>query len=130
MEPWVVERVKDHTGKILYSVIPSKLASPLEEKTASNLKILMDDTVIYGTGRKAFRSLRKNKKFNHIELGAKSGTINDELDRYKYDWFAAYALPDNGDGGICTAVLAIHGKKIGIRASEIARYIINQYFTS
>ncbi|MDB4444097.1 penicillin-binding transpeptidase domain-containing protein [bacterium] len=130
MEPWVVERVKDHTGKILYSVIPSKLASPLEEKTAGSLKILMDDTVIYGTGRKAFRPLRRKKKFRNIELGAKSGTINDESDRYKYDWFTAYALPDNGDGGICTAILAIHGKKIGIRAAEIARYIINQYFKS
>ena len=56
--------------------------------------------------------------------------INDTLDQYKYDWLTAYALPDNGDGGICLAVLAIHGKKLGIRAKDLAKYIIDHHYTS
>lgn len=63
-------------------------------------------------------------------MGAKTGTINDFLDQYRYDWLTAYALPDNGDEGICITVLAIHGKKLGIRAKEMAKCIINYYFTS
>jgi len=63
-------------------------------------------------------------------LGAKTGTINDYHDRYKYDWVTAYALPKHGDGAICITVLTIHGKKLGIRASEAARYIINHHFAS
>ena len=94
------------------------------------MKILMRDTVISGTCRRAFRPLRRKKAFKKIDLGAKTGTINDKLGRYKYDWITAYALPNNGDGGICLSILAVHGEKLGIRASEIARYIINHYYTS
>ena len=90
----------------------------------------MDETVVSGTCRKAFQPLRRKKAFKDIELGAKTGTINDQLDQYKYDWLMAYALPGSGDGGICVTVLAVHGEKLGIRAKDIARYVINHYFTS
>ena len=74
--------------------------------------------------------MRRKKVFKNIKMGAKTGTINDALDQYRYDWLTAYALPNNGDGGICIAVLAIHGKILGIRAKELARYIINHHYTS
>ena len=65
-----------------------------------------------------------------MKLGAKTGTINDPSDRYKFDWITAYALPGNGDRGICVAVLAVHGKKLGIRAKDLARHIIEHHFTT
>jgi len=130
VEPWLVRRLKDESGKVLYRARLSKLGSPIEENTASQLRILMQDTVAHGTCRKALNPLRRKKLFEGIELGAKTGTINDYHDRYKYDWVTAYALPRNGDGGICITVLAIHGKKLGIKASEVARYIMNYHFAS
>ncbi len=131
MEPWLVRCVKDESGEILYHVTPSRLASPIKKDTAKKLRVLMRETVVSGTCRKAFRPLRRKKAFKDIELGAKTGTINDQLDQHKYDWLMAYALPGaGGDGGICVAILAIHGEKLGIRAKDIARYIINYHFTS
>jgi len=130
MAPWLVGKVRDHTGKVLYRVTPSKLASPLKPNTAGYMKVLMRETVVSGTSRKAFRRLRRDKRFKNIALGAKTGTINDELDQYKYDWITAYALPGNGDGGICITILAVHGKLLGIRASELARYVIKHHFSS
>jgi hypothetical protein len=94
------------------------------------MKVLMRETVVSGTSRKAFRRLRRDKKFKNVALGAKTGTINDEVDQYKYDWITAYALPGNGDGGICITILAVHGKLLGIRASELAGYVIKHYFSS
>jgi penicillin-binding protein A len=130
MAPWLVRAVNDYTGKVLYRVTPSRLASPLKPHTAETLRILMRETVVSGTSRKAFRRLRRKKSFKNIELGAKTGTINDERDQFKYDWITAYALPRQGEGGICITILAVHGEKLGIRASEMARYVINHYFSS
>jgi membrane peptidoglycan carboxypeptidase len=130
MTPLLVKTIRDGTGVNLYRATPSPLAKPLLESTAEELKVLMADTTVAGTCRTAFRPLRRKKSFKDIALGAKTGTINDPLDQYKFDWLAAYALPRSGNNGVCLSVLAIHGKKLGIRANDLARYILNYHFTS
>jgi cell division protein FtsI/penicillin-binding protein 2 len=130
IEPWLVRRIKDDSGSVLYRARFSRLARPIEERTAKKLKVLMKETVLYGTCRKAFLPLRRKKRFKDIELGAKTGTINDPNDRYKYDWVTAYALPKDESQGICVTILAIHGKKLGIRAADLGRYIIRHHFRS
>ena len=130
MTPLLVKRIKDVSGNVLYRAVPSPLAKPLKESTAEELKILMRDTTVAGTCRTAFRPLRRKKSFKDMALGAKTGTINDTQDQYKYDWVAAYALPPNGEEGVCISVLAIHGEKLGIRANDLARLILNYHFTS
>jgi peptidoglycan glycosyltransferase len=130
MTPWLVERVSDERGKVLFRRQPSRLASPISRKTAEELKILMHDTVVSGTCTRSFRKLRGKKIFRDVELGAKTGTINDMNDQYKIDWLIAYALPRKEEGGICIAVLGVHGEKLGVRSNELARYIINYHFSS
>ena len=128
--PWLVRSVHDSTGKVLYQAESKGLDAPVNLKTAADLKILMQDAVRYGTGRKAFHSLRHKKVFKKYELGAKTGTINDRMDRYKYDWLTAYALKSDGTSGICIGVLGVHGKILGVRSTELARAIINFHFSS
>lgn len=130
MEPWLVKRVNDESGKTLYQMSPSKLASPIEEQTADKLKVLMGETTATGTCRSAFRILRRKRLFKSMDMGAKTGTINDPQNRYKFDWLTAYALPREGGGGICVAVLAVHGERLGIRAKDIGRYVIGRHFAS
>jgi peptidoglycan glycosyltransferase len=130
VKPWLVRRIKDESGEILYRARCTRLGKAIEEVTAGKLRILMKDTVLNGTCRKAFLPLSRQRLFQDIELGAKTGTINDLQDQYKYDWVTAYALPKDSTEAVCVTVLAIHGKKLGIRASEIARYIIQHQYTS
>jgi len=130
VEPWLVRRVKDESGEALYRARYARLGKAIEEDTARQLKILMKDTVRNGTCRKAFLPLRQKKSFRDIEIGAKTGTINDPQDLYKYDWVTAYVLPLDQSKGMCITVLAIHGKILGIRASEMARHIIQHHYTS
>jgi cell division protein FtsI/penicillin-binding protein 2 len=130
VEPWLVRKIRDESGKALYRARYARLGMAVEEETAMQLKILMKDTVLNGTCRKAFLPLRRKKSFKDIEIGAKTGTINDSQDVFKYDWVTAYAFPKELDKGICITVLAIHGEILGIRASEIARHIIERYYTS
>ena len=130
MEPWIVKTVEDETGKVLYRARPSELATPIKASSAEILKVLMRDTVVAGTCRSAFRPLRQKKAFKDISFGAKTGTINDAQDQYKYDWLTAYALPAKGGGGISLVVLAVHGEKLGIRAKEMATRILRHYLDS
>jgi len=130
MEPWLVKTVKDGAGHILYRAEPTILANPIESATARDLQDLMSGTVTEGTVRKAFRPLQRKKVFKEFDFGAKSGTINDPTDQYKFDWLTAYALPGNGNGGIIVTVLAVHGEKLGIRAKDIVRCIVDEYFSS
>jgi len=130
MRPWLVKKISQENGEILYQNKPAKMTRSISRNTAADLRILMKDTIVHGTCRKSFRRLRRKKAFKNMELGAKTGTINDKTDQFKYDWFTAYVLPPNGAKGICIAVLGVHGKKLGIRANRLGRYIINHYFSS
>ena len=127
--PRLVNTIQDKTGSVLYHSGRSTLTSPVSNKTAVALKALMNDAVRYGTARKFYRRLRRKKKFSQFSLGAKTGTINDSGDNFKYDWITAYALPPGGVDAICIGVLGVHGKILGIRSTEIARAVISYYFT-
>ena len=128
--PWLVETIQDDTGNIVYNASPGVLNSAVSSQTASDLKALMQDAVRYGTSRKAFRRLRRKRVFKKFELGAKTGTINDKMDRFKYDWLTAYAVSSDGTRGICIGILGVHGKILGTRSTELGRAIINYYFYS
>jgi peptidoglycan glycosyltransferase len=90
----------------------------------------MQDTVKSGTLRKTFRPLQRKRSFREVEVGAKTGTINDEKNRYRFDWVTVYAIPKERDQAIVVTVLAVHGEKIGMKSGEIARRIIEQYLGS
>ncbi|MDD5205378.1 MAG: penicillin-binding transpeptidase domain-containing protein, partial [Desulfobacterales bacterium] len=129
MGPRLVRRISDERGNLVYSSVPVHLASVVSGETARKMKVLMDETVVTGTARKAFnRFLRKNE-FKDLELGAKTGSINDPSDQHRVDWVTAYAIPDSGeDEAICISVLAVHGERLGIRAKDIARHVVENYF--
>ena len=90
----------------------------------------MRETVAHGTCRSSFQRLRRKKAFSDVELGAKTGTINDPTGRFKYDWLTAYAISPDGAKKVCVAVMGVHGEKLGIRAGKIGGIIINYYLSS
>ena len=128
--PWLIETVTDASKSVLYHAKQQTLDTPVNKKTAADLKLMMEDAATYGTGRKTFRKLRRRKIFKDFDLGVKTGTINDITDQFKYDWATAFALAPNGNDGICIGVLAVHGEKLGTRATELARAIIDYNFRS
>lgn len=128
--PTLVESIRDESNKVIYQAPRPVRSSTVNPETARDLKELMQDAVRYGTSRTAFRKLRRKKRFKDFDLGAKTGTINDRQDRYKYDWVTAFALAPNGAGSICVSVLAVHGKILGTRSTELTRAIVDYYFST
>lgn len=130
MTPWVIKSVTNEGGDVLYEAAPSVLATPITKKTASKMMVLMEGTVEEGTAKRAFQPLQRKRELRYVDLGAKTGTINGATDHCKYEWLTAFALPSDGDGGLCITVMTAHGEKIGVRAKDIARLIIDRHYCS
>ena len=131
MRPWIIKSISGANGEILYETKPREFVSTISIETAKALRALMKDTVDRGTCRKSFSRVKRKKVFRDVELGAKTGTINDRTGKYKYDWLTAYAIPPGKNAkSICIAILGVHGKKLGRRANRIGRDIINHYLSS
>ena len=130
MTPWLVKTVRNDAGDVLYEAAPSVLASPINKKTASKMVVLMEGTVVEGTAKRAFQPLQRKRELRYVDLGAKTGTINGATDHCKYEWMTVFVLPSDGDGGLCITVMTAHGEKIGVRAKDIARLIIDRQYCS
>jgi peptidoglycan glycosyltransferase len=130
MTPCMVKTVTNDAGEVLYRAVPSVLSRPITKKTADTMMVLMEGTVVEGTARKAFKPLQRRRELRYVDLGAKTGTINGANDQYKYEWLTAFALPSDGDGGLCITVMTAHGEIIGVRAKDIARLIIDRHYRS
>jgi peptidoglycan glycosyltransferase len=126
--PWLVDTIQDQDDQVLYHADTSVLNRPVVGKAAEDLAFLMQFAARSGTSRSVFRKLRRKKLFKTFEFGAKTGTINDKLDRFKYDWITAFAIAPDGKNGIAVGVLGVHGKILGTRSTEMARAIIDYYF--
>ena len=128
--PWLVDRILYRTGEIFYQGYCRMQSPPIRSDTAAELRVLMNDAVVSGTSRGAFRRLRRKRNLKNLILGAKTGTINDAQDRFKFEWITAYAVDPDGSDAICISVLGVHGEKLGVRSTELARAIIDFYFSS
>ena len=128
--PRLVESIRNESNKVVYQAPRPAMAAAVNPETARDIKVLMQDAVRYGTGRTAFRKLRRKKRFKNYDLGAKTGTINDRRDQFKYDWVTAFAVSPNGAGSICVSVLGVHGKILGTRSTEMTRAIVDYYFST
>ncbi len=128
--PSLVDSIRNESNKLVYQAPPPAMTATVNRETARDLKVLMQDAVRYGTGRTAFRKLQRKKRFKDFDLGAKTGTINDRTDQFKYDWVTAFAESPDGAGSICISVLGVHGRILGTRSTEMTRAIVDYYFST
>ncbi len=126
MEPYTVSAITTKEGESLYSAGPRELGRVLNVETAEELKVLMERTVSSGTSRGAFRDKRRNIILSQLTIGGKTGTLDGEAPRGRYDWFVGYAT--RGVKKLAVSALCIHGELRGIKASQVARLAIERYF--
>jgi len=128
VEPTVVREVFDQDNNIYYRHQPAAMGQVISAKAAGELKSMMCATVARGTGRPFFRNMRFHPVLSKLEIGGKSGSINDSLGR-KVDWFISFALKKGSNEKIVLAALVVHNRdKVGVRAQAIVRDSIIYYF--
>jgi cell division protein FtsI/penicillin-binding protein 2 len=128
IEPTVVDRIAGEDGAELYRSRPATITQAFAPDTSNALHKLMQATARSGTMRGAVRRYRRDKIISQLEIGGKTGTINNKTDDVKYDWFVGYAQDKDGGGKLILSVLVAHHKYIGIRASQYAIMAFKQYF--
>jgi cell division protein FtsI/penicillin-binding protein 2 len=128
--PRLVDSIRNDSNELIYQASLPAMTASVNRQTAQDLKLFMQDTARYGTGRSAFRKLRRKRRFKKFDLGVKTGTINDRQDQFKYDWVTAFATSPDGAGSICVSVLGVHGKILGTRSTEMTRAIVDYYFST
>jgi cell division protein FtsI/penicillin-binding protein 2 len=128
IEPTIVDRIIDEKGVDLYQGQPATIHQAFAPDTSDAMDELMKATVRSGTVRGAFRKYRRDKIISRLEIGGKTGTINNKTDDVKYEWFVGYAQDKAGDSKLILSVLVAHEKYIGIRAVQYAIMAFKKYF--
>jgi len=130
MTPALVESIEDIDGRTVYQYQPRPLSNPISPDSAQRLKTLLEATVTRGTAHRAFRGWRRDRILSRLDIGGKTGTIDNHDHTVRYDWFCGFALDRQTNRKITVAVLVGHAwPKLDVRAASYARMAIRDYFS-
>jgi membrane carboxypeptidase/penicillin-binding protein len=130
MEPTVVDQIINEKGEIIYRNRLVTINQAITPRASKVLNQLMAATIRSGTCRKAFRGYRRDKILSKLNIGGKTGSIDNKSHDARYDWFVGFAEEKNGPKKIALSVIVAHEKYIGLRASYYARIAMRKYFRS
>lgn len=126
-EPYLVEKVSDSNGNLLYQASPKQGEQVISPETADTLTSLMESTVSKGTGKKSFAGSDKDVVLKTLDMGGKTGSIDNPTHEVRFDWFIGFAKNDDGKK-LALSIVVGHEKYIGTKASRYARMIFKRYF--
>lgn len=128
MRPILIETVR-RRDETLYESQAESLQQAVSPDTAAELQKLMQATVTEGTARRIFHDCRRDAVLSALTIGGKTGSINNNPEKIKYDWFTGFAKEEKGPDKLAVAVFVAHKEYIGRRAGIYAKNIFKQYFS-
>lgn len=124
--PYIVERVKDSSGQVIFQSEPVTAAVTMTKEGAKRLKELMEETVTSGTGRKSFRQLVRDRKFEELEMGGKTGSLHGDNPKGKVDWFVGYAISEKQK--LAVAAITVNREKWTVKSTYLAQSVFRKHF--
>lgn len=95
------------------------------------LQALMEGTIRKGTARKGFHQVLRASHMQKIEIGGKTGSLDGEEPKGRYDWFIGYArLKDEPRKGIALAVMLVHGTYASQRSTVLAALLVRDWLVA
>ena len=92
------------------------------------LQSMMRATVRVGTSRKGFHQILRASHMDKIEAGGKTGSLDGEETRGRFDWFIGYVrLKDEPQTGLAFSIMLVHREYASIHASAMAALIIRDW---
>ncbi len=125
MEPYFIQSAMLKGGQVLYRPEPKLLSQAISPQTANELRTLMRETVVRGTGRKSFKGFFKGS-FHELDVGGKTGSLTGKDPGGKVDWFVGFARA--GGRKIGVAVVTVHQKYWTVKSAYIARKTFEKAF--
>lgn len=104
-------------------------AEAFSERTYRGLRESMVSTVETGTARKQISAKNISRKFlPDLEIGGKTGSLDGENPKGRYDWFMGFARSkSNPDKAMVLVVMQVHGKMRTQTSTQIAALLINYW---
>jgi cell division protein FtsI/penicillin-binding protein 2 len=127
LEPTIIDEINKN-DQVVYHQTSRQVSEVIKPSTSAILKKLMNTTIVSGTASKSFSKFKKDAILSRLNIGGKTGSINNNAERLKYDWFAGFAEEKNGSNKIVVSVLVVHQDYIGTRAASYSRMAIKEYF--
>jgi cell division protein FtsI/penicillin-binding protein 2 len=125
LSPVLVDKVVDEKGGVPYRSEHKVLRTVISPETCSALRGMMLKTIESGTGRKIFRGFQRDSVLSALNIGGKTGSINNDP---RYDWFVGFGEQKKGSGKVVVAAMVAHEKYIGVRAGQYVRKALEHYF--
>lgn len=126
MKPYLVTDVVDGSTVVYKSSGPTQLRKAIEPETAAALERMMRETVSQGTSYKAFHDAKGKAFLPGIDVGGKTGTLNNPQPVRLYTWFVGFAPLKNPKVAIAT--LVVNDPVWKVKANVVAREILQAYF--
>lgn len=127
--PRLVDRISNSNQDELYKSTKEIYKTPFSPKTAAIMVRLMKKTVSSGTARKSFTGYSRDKVLSNLEIGGKTGSLSNQENTIRYDWFAGFGQQKATQETLIVAVVVGHGKYIGTRACVHAKNMLRTYFS-
>ncbi|HPI39371.1 MAG TPA: penicillin-binding transpeptidase domain-containing protein [Pseudobdellovibrionaceae bacterium] len=126
--PTIVDSITNvNNSDVLYEHSPVTAGEIISVESAKKIRELMNSTVVSGTSRKSFYPLLKNRKFQDVEMGGKTGHLTGDKPRGRVDWFIGYAYDQ--DQKIALAALTINKEFWTVKSSFLGKSLIKSHFT-
>lgn len=126
LRPYIVDRVIDSGGKVVYRSKTKYLSHTVSTETANQLKKALVYTTEFGTARKAFRDRRGRYHLPGIKVSGKTGTLTGVKPYRAYTWFVGLAPYEHPE--VAIAVLVVNEPKWRIKAPQMSALILKKYF--
>lgn len=124
--PHMIESLENDKNEKIYVAQSLERGQIMEPESAEMLKKMMEQTVLTGTSRKAFRRILREKKFREVEMGGKTGHLNGDNPKGRTDWFVGYAT--DGEKKVAVAVVNVSRTRWTVKSSQVAEMLFRKYF--
>jgi len=128
-QPFLVDSVT-RKDSCVYKAQNRTWKTPIKGHTAGELRKMMQSVSSYGTARKSFKYIRQSPRFNNIQYGGKTGSVDrDGIGRV--DWFIGFARdPVDSTQRIAVSVVTVHGAYWTVHSSFIAAEYFRHFLKS
>ncbi len=125
--PYIVDSLKNADGEIVYQGETVDRGQVVNPESAAQLQELMAQTVHSGTSRRSFRPLTRDRRFQEIEVGGKTGHLTGDNPKGRVDWFVGYASDDE-DRKIAVAAITVNKEFWTVKSAHLAQTMFIKYF--
>lgn len=125
--PYIIDQLKNSQGEVIFKGESLEKGFVMTAESASQMRQMMEQTVLGGTSRKSFRQLVKDRRFKEIEMGGKTGHLTGDNPKGRVDWFVGYAT-DEDNKKLAVAAITVNKKYWTVKSSYIGQFMFRSYF--